>query len=245
MSRTTVFSVALIGSDGAGKSTVGRRLERTFPLPIKYVYMGINLDSSNLVLPTTRLLLEVKRIRGGRPDMAGPPDPSRSKPRPKGAIRRTAAGLKSVLRLANLMAEEWFRQALIWYYQGRGYIVLLDRHFFLDYYFHDVVCNGSKQPLTRRVHGFVLERFYPRPDLVICLDAPAEVLFDRKPEGTLAALERRRQEYLQLRDAVDHFITVDATQQEDKVTHQVADLICEFHKIKTGDIKSRDGHPAC
>jgi hypothetical protein len=25
----------------------------------------------------------------------------------------------------------------------------------------------------------------------------------------------------------------------------VADLICDFHKTKTGDTRSRDGHPGC
>ena len=102
MSRTTVFTVALVGPDGAGKSTIARQLVgHKLPLPVKYVYMGVNLDSSNLVLPTTRLILEIKRARGGRPDMAGPPDRTRVKPRAKGMVKRVAAGLKSGLRLAN------------------------------------------------------------------------------------------------------------------------------------------------
>ena len=56
-----MFTVALIGPDGAGKSTIGRKLQEISPLPMKYVYMGVNLESSNLVLLTTRLLLEIKR----------------------------------------------------------------------------------------------------------------------------------------------------------------------------------------
>jgi thymidylate kinase len=135
------------------------------------------------------------------------------------------------------MAEEWFRQGLVWYYQRRGHIVLFDRHFFSDYYAHDIAGNGARRPLARRIHGFVLDRFYPRPDLVICLDAPAEVLFARKGEGTLALLERRRQEYLHLRDVVKHFATVDATQSEDEVAREVADLIWDFYRTKTGNTK--------
>jgi thymidylate kinase len=232
-----MFTVALIGPDGAGKSTIARRLVNDeLPLPIKYVYMGVNLDSSNLVLPTTRLILEIKRARGGRPDMAGPPDRTRVKPRPKGMVKRVAAGLKSNLRLANLMAEEWFRQGLVWYYQRRGHIVLFDRHFFSDYA-HDIAGNGARRPLAERIHGFMLARFYPRPDFVICLDAPAEVLFARKGEGTLELLERRRQEYLHLRGVVKHFATVDATQSEDEVTREAAGLIWDFHRTKTGSTK--------
>jgi ABC-type branched-subunit amino acid transport system ATPase component len=54
-----MFTVALIGPDGAGKTTIGRRIEHTLPLPVKYVYMGVNLDSSNHMLPTTRLLKSI------------------------------------------------------------------------------------------------------------------------------------------------------------------------------------------
>ncbi|MGH3470565.1 MAG: hypothetical protein ACRDPG_00785, partial [Nocardioidaceae bacterium] len=64
------FTVALVGADGAGKSTVSRMLTRTaLPRPVKRIYMGVNLEASTLMLPTTRLLLAAKRARGGRPDL--------------------------------------------------------------------------------------------------------------------------------------------------------------------------------
>ena len=44
----------------------------------------------------------------------------------------------------------------------------------------------------------MLNYIFPKPDLVICLDAPGEVLFSRKAEGTIELLEQRRQEYLQV-----------------------------------------------
>jgi thymidylate kinase len=224
-----MFTVALIGPDGAGKSTIGQRLEESLPLPAKYIYMGINLESSNVVLPTTRLILEVRRMRGIRPDMAGPPDPTRRKPKPKGSLKRVAVTLKLSLRMANVMAEEWFRQIVVWSYLRQGRVVLLDRHFFVDYYAHDIALNGNHLPLARRVHGYMLDRLYPRPDLSICLDAPAEVLLARKGEGTLESLERRRQEYLALRDVLGYFVTIDATQAQDEVTRQVSDAIWNFY----------------
>jgi thymidylate kinase len=230
------FTVALIGPDGAGKSTIGRKLEHQLPLPVKYVYMGVNLDSSNLVLPTTRLILEIKRALGGRPNMAGPPDPTRIKSRPKNIVKRVAAELKTSLRLVNLMAEEWFRQTLVWYYTFRGYIVLFDRHFFSDYYAYEIANNHSERPLANRIHGLMLKHLYPKPDLVICLDAPAEVLFARKGEGTLEFLEHRRQEYLQLQAVVPHFATVDATQPEEEVTRKVAALIGDFYRTKSNKV---------
>ena len=79
-----MFTVAVIGPDGAGKSTVTQQVLKQLDLPLKYIYMGVNLESSNLVLPTTRLILELKRLGGGRPDMTGPPDPTKqAAPMPK------------------------------------------------------------------------------------------------------------------------------------------------------------------
>lgn len=227
-----MFTVALVGPDGAGKTTIGRRLESLLPLPTKYIYMGVNLDSSNLVLPTTRLFLEIKRARGRRPDMAGPPDPTKAKPRPKGPVKQMAAGVKSTLRLVNQLGEEWFRQSLVWCYQRRGFVVVFDRHFFSDYYAHDVANNDPKRPLTGRIHGFFLEHFYPKPDLVIFLDAPPEVLFARKGEGTLELLEHRRQEYLRLRGQVKHFVTVDASKPQDEVAQAVTQHVLDFYQSK-------------
>jgi len=228
-----LFTVALIGADGAGKTTVGRRLEEDLPELIKYVYMGVNLDSSNLVLPTTRLLLEVKRVLGKRPVMSGPPDRTRTTPRPQGLIKRTTFELKSMLRLINQLGEEWFRQIVAWHYRRRGYVVLFDRHFFFDYYAHDIANGGQHRRIASQIHGFLLKRFYPQPDLVVFLDAPAEVLFARKREGTIGFLEHRRQEYLQLRQHVRNFFVVDATRPLDDVTRDVIALIQNFRQARS------------
>ena len=41
-----LFTVALVGSDGAGKTTIARSLEKTSSLPVKYMYMGLSPISS-------------------------------------------------------------------------------------------------------------------------------------------------------------------------------------------------------
>jgi thymidylate kinase len=70
---------------------------------------------------------------------------------------------------------------------------------------------------------------------VIYLDAPAEVLFARKGEGGLELLERRRQDYLNLRNLVDHFAIVDASLPEDDVARAVTEMIENFHRAKLSE----------
>jgi thymidylate kinase len=220
-------TVAFIGPDGAGKSSVIPLVQARLGRPSKRIYMGVNLESSRLMLPTTRLALEAKRRRGGRPDMVGATgraaahDDARTGQATRPARRGVLREIRSGLRLANWIAEEWFRQGVAWMHQRRGAVVLFDRHFFCDYYANDVIGRRPGRPWTSRVHGLMLERLYPRPDLVILLDAPAEVLFARKGEGTLESLERMRQDYLALAPVVARFRSVDATQPVDVVVAEV------------------------
>jgi thymidylate kinase len=201
-------TVALVGPDGSGKTTLARDLSTALNVPAAYLYMGINLEASNVMLPTTRLVLEVKRRRGRQPDLAGWRETSRTEV----SSRATPARLKITGRVANQIAEEWFRQLVAWYHQLRGRIVIFDRHFIADYYAYDVARYRDRRlPLARRLHGMMLARFYPRPDLVILLDAPADLLLSRKGEGTLESIERRRAEYHALGRGLPRFAVVDAS----------------------------------
>ena len=230
-----MFTVALIGPDGAGKTTICRRLEQSSPKPAKYLYMGINLEVSNVVLPSTWCLLQVKHWLGGRPDMSVPRDIGPAKRSHRKGVRGLLAGIKSGLRMANQMAEEAFRQSIAWWYLRTGRVVLCDRDFFADFYASDVRGGEDAQAWPRRLHGWFLRRWYRRPNLVICLDAPADVLLNRKGEGTLEYLEQRRGEYQQLRHAVEQFVTVDVSQPADQVVREINDVICRFHDTRLSD----------
>jgi thymidylate kinase len=218
-------TVALIGPDGAGKTTVARGLPPLLPVPVRYLYMGVSTDSSNVMLPTTRLARRIKRARGSPPDTAGPPSHGPRRPRSRSFVRRRVADLRAALRVGNRLAEEWYRQWLAWRWTRSGAIVLFDRHFFVDYHAYDVDDDAGGRSWSQRLHGLMLGRLYPRPDLVIYLDAPGAVLLARKGEGTVEALERRRDEYRAIAGHVDDFVEVDATQPVDAVTDRVAEII--------------------
>ena len=214
--------MALIGCDGAGKTTVARALERATGLPVRYLYMGVSAESSNRQLPSTRVAHAIKRRAAAT--RHAPAEAGRAPP-PHGVRRACRAG-RSALRLANRLAEEWYRQLIAQAFLTRGSIVVFDRHFLADYHAFDVA--GAGRPLSRRIHGWMLTHAYPRPDLVVLLDAPPEVLFARKGEGTLASLARRREDYLGLADAagIDRsFAVVSATQPVDTVVADVARIV--------------------
>jgi thymidylate kinase len=184
------------------------------------------------VLPTTRLVDAIRRRSGGRngghrPDDGAPTTAERGRDALTASIRRRAlGGVRATLRLGNRLAEEWYRQGIAWLHVRRGRVVLFDRHFFSDYWATDI---AARQPsLARRLHGFVLRRVYPKPDLVIYLDAPAEVLFARKGEGTIESLERKRAEYLALGRQLPHFVVVSAVAPQDDVAAATRGAIVEF-----------------
>ena len=223
--------MAVVGADGAGKSSLLRELPRILPMRVSTLYMGVNLETSSVMLPTTRLILALKRIRRRRPRMlAGPA--SEASARPSSPARRLAGTIKSGLRMANWIGEEWFRQAIVSLRQRRDDAILLDRHFIADYFAYDVAAPGKS--LSRRLHGYLLRRFYPRPDLVICLDAPPEVLRERAGEGSLEYLARRRREYLQLGHVFSAFHVVDTARPPEEVRSEVAALIAEFSRRHAG-----------
>jgi thymidylate kinase len=141
--------------------------------------------------------------------------------------------LKEALRLSVWMLEEWFRQLVAASYSLRGSIVVFDRDFFADYYHADIKDTPAARSAMRRLHGWMLGRGYPKADLMIMLDAPAERLHARKPEATVEWLERRRRQYLELADVVPEFVVLDVDRPLDLVVADVAELIRTTWEART------------
>lgn len=202
-------TIALIGPDGAGKTTLTGMLRDAGVLPIKYVYMGINMSASNVALPTARLAASMKHRLAARATVESTRPPRRRWYRP----------VWVAARLANRLADAWFRQLVSWTYQWRGYVVLYDRHFTID--FAREVAPDGEESLDRLVYRWCVTRLYPRPDVVIFLDAPGTVLFARKGELTIEELERRRQAMLRQGAHLPGFHRVDATRPLPEVFEEI------------------------
>jgi thymidylate kinase len=241
------FTVALVGPDGVGKTTIARQLEGAGTLPIKYLYMGDNVEASNYTLPTTRWWKSRRRraraaaaaaptgvsapaadassARNSPPPAvaAGTPKPSR-----RGLAGRLVYPFRKTLGFANRILEESYRQSVASSFVRRGSIVVFDRHFLLDYYHTDVTGARARQSLRHRLHGWFLRRVTRAPDLVICLDAPGEVVFRRKGELTPEILEMRRHQYRSLAAVFPHFSQVDANRPLAEVVRDVTAAIVSF-----------------
>ena len=72
----------------------------------------------------------------------------------------------------------------------RGHVVLTDRHP-LD----AVATRPRRTPAGAAFERFLATRVVPQPDAVVVLDAPGQVLFDRKGEHTPERLEEWRAGY--------------------------------------------------
>lgn len=212
--------MALIGADGAGKTSLAHWLAGRLPGPTLYVYMGINSDASSIMLPTTRLIRAVKLTIGANTSQGGPRRASSERQGREHSVRLYVLLLvRRWLRLVNLLAEEWYRHLVERRARAAGATVLRDRDYFFDYYSHDILHSSRRTPL-RRLHGWFLHQL-PRPDLTILLDAAPEVLYARKPEGDFDDVAARREEYLKICELFPQVFRIDVGRPIDVVETDV------------------------
>ena len=204
------FTVALVGADGAGKSTISRALPERLDSPSRVMYLGVNLEEKAPMLPTTRLFLKWKG-RSARPDLVLPVTAAR---------KEAKATLRGLARTLVVISEEWYRLLVSRRWLRDGVSVIFDRHFVADYYYHHIEASRPL-PWYERLHGRLLRR-YPAPDHTFCLDAPAEVLYERKPESDVGFLEQRRMEYVRLAENDPTVRMIDTTRGTEAVLEAIA-----------------------
>lgn len=216
--RRKGFLVAFVGPDGTGKTTVCRTLIAD-GLPgwqLRYEYMAHGLEAARDILPLGRWLL---RLRSKSVSEA----------------MNTPIGMATVLSLGRMylsgliflasIAEEWLRQARVTVYVRGGYIVIADRHFVADYFHYEMGPSSRSLHILNRLHGRLLWRFYPRPDLTVLLDAPAALLSERKSDHQGPDLEAQLDGFRQLGSVLPEFRVVDSARTIDEVMIEVRQVI--------------------
>jgi thymidylate kinase len=175
--RRRGLSVAILGPDGAGKSTLARDIAAGFPFQGRPIYMGLW--------------------------------PARS------GTHRVLPGATQTLRPFTI----WGRYLRAQAQRAMGHLVVFDR------YTYDADL-PPRPPFVRlkRLYFWLIAHAIPSPQLLILLDAPADVLHERRPEMDPLELERDRASFLGL-SRLRNMEVVDANRPGDAVRADVSDRI--------------------
>ncbi|MGI8520736.1 MAG: hypothetical protein ACR2MC_09075 [Actinomycetota bacterium] len=140
-----------------------------------------------------------------------------------------ASGSKTRYRVKAFGTARIFRQYRRYltgrYHRSRGRLVVFDR------YIYDAMLPPSRQlSAVKKIRRQLLGRLCPAPDLVLLLDAPAEILYRRSGEHSVAVLEGRRRDYLTLEGRVPNLRVIDASGEREGVLQEATALIWEVYR---------------
>lgn len=184
--RPTGLVVAVLGPDGAGKSTV---------------IEGLRCELSQVFRRTHHFHLRPRLLRRGGPASAPVSDPHGLPPR---------GTVASLAKLGLFVLDAWLGHAL-WVspLKRRSSLVIFDR------YAQDMLADPLRYRLsTPRWLNAVLLRPIPPPDLWLILDAPAPVLLGRKAEVSEAACAAQLAGYRHLLEELPHAVGIDTAQPQ-------------------------------
>lgn len=130
----------------------------------------------------------------------------------------------SIAKLAGLLLDwiigYWTRLVHL---RAKGYLVAFDRHY-LDIVVDPVRYRYGGPAWLARLVG----RLVPKPNLVILLDAPVELLRGRKQEVPAQETARQRKAYLDLVRGLRNGHVVDASKSAPEVVSQVEEIIFDW-----------------
>ncbi len=174
--------VALVGTDGSGKSTVARDVAQGLHdvgMASHEAYFGMARGN----LPGVGLARKVLGIAtpGGEDRSADAPPQPASAPADHQGLRKLAAWYYAV-------EYGWRYLSTVAPARRRGEVVLCDR------YVYDL----RDSPWPGSPAAAFAQRLVPAPDILVLPDAPDDVIHARKPERTLAEQSAQQQKFREL-----------------------------------------------
>ena len=194
--RPTGLFVAVLGPDGAGKSTLATGL----------------MDSTRGAFRRYRVF-HLRPMLVGKSKSAGPvTDPHGQPPR-----SNLVSTLKLVAYVLDYAVGYWM---LIRPLAARSGLVVFDR------YYQDLLADPRRFRYSGSAWLVrVLSCIVPCPDLVLLLDAPPAVTLSRKQEVEPAEARRQRRSYLSLAEGIPAANIVDAAQDASQVRDQATRIV--------------------
>ena len=219
-------SVAIVGGDGSGKTTLARKFMQTSKFPVKYLYMGLSTLKSEPAFPTTLLIRYMKTRSYRSTENASTDDNGQASfmlDYHHNPTRRS--DLWRAVRSFNYLIDVLYRLVYSWIYQLRGYLVIYDRYYL---FMAAPEVHGERRVFQHWIDQllyWIFDKIYPEPDIVVFLDAPPDILYERKPEGKLDYLEKRRIATIEQGKRTANFVVLDATQPIDLVYKAFEEII--------------------
>lgn len=215
--------VALVGTDGSGKSTVSAQLAERLEqagFPTSSAYFGMARGN----LPGVALARRVLGVGGVTPAPSATAEPGApAQPGTAGSLDRP--GLRRAAAWYYAAEYVWRYQRTVAPHRRRGQVVLVDR------YVYDL----RESPWPGSAASRVAEALVPAPDILVLPDAPDDVIHARKPERPAeeqAAIQDRYRALIAERPARSACVVVDTSgQMADPVAGLERAVISAVHGI--------------
>jgi colanic acid/amylovoran biosynthesis glycosyltransferase len=139
----------------------------------------------------------------------------------------------------------WWRYLVGYFHRARRRLVIFDRYPF------DAWLSRNSSTWIKKFRRWFLAHACPAPDLVFLLDAPGEILYQRKYEHDITFLEDQRQSYLSLQSRLPQIQIVDAkaslTNLKQAVIHRIWEEIVQLQaglKVRLDDPTIHEAVPS-
>lgn len=210
------YMIALLGPDGVGKSTLIDKIKLNLVDLLK-----VDFDTSRSfhirpkLFPTITQMFKSKGISDEKPTL------------PYKAWQSTSFFVSFV------------RLFFFWVDYVLGYIVKILPELnnynvvILDRYYYDILIDPSRYKI--KLPYSILKAFYfllPKPEVVFFLDAPPEIILQRKQELSKAQLERLLEKYRNLKLEFNNVYILDATNSPDRLSIEVVSTFLKSAAIR-------------